>query len=255
MKQYKDLINEVMIWDRTRGDRTGTGVISIFGHQSRYDLQSGFPLVTTKKVNFDAVVKELLWFISGSTNTKDLGCGIWDAWADENGDVGPIYGKQWRDFGGIDQLKNVIEEIKRNPFSRRHIVTAWNPAEVDQMKLPPCHMFFQFYVTCDGSLDCQMYQRSADIALGVPFNIASYSLLTMMIAKECALKPGVFIHTIGDAHIYKGHEIGLLAQMERPTVQLPTVEIADKPFFELKFEDFKLLNYEPHPAIKFKVAV
>lgn len=255
MKQYIDLVNRIFTFGQLREDRTGTGTVSIFGYTTRYDLQEGFPLLTTKNVNFHAVVKELLWFISGSTNTKDLGCNIWDEWADENGDLGPIYGKQWRDFAGIDQLKNVIEGIKKDPYSRRHIVTAWNPADVTKMALPPCHMFFQFYVTDDGYLDCQMYQRSADIALGVPFNIASYSLLTMMIAKECNLKPGCFIHTLGDAHIYENHTLSLLKQIERYPLELPTVEIANKPFFDLKVEDFKLIGYNPHPAIKFKVAV
>lgn len=255
MKQYKELVNQVISNGQHRKDRTSVGTLSIFGYTTRYNLQEGFPLLTTKKVNFSAVVKELLWFISGSTNTKDLGCGIWDEWADENGDLGPIYGKQWRDFGGVDQLKNVIEGIKKDPYSRRHIVTAWNPAEIDQMALPPCHVFFQFYVTSDGELDCLMYQRSADIALGVPFNIASYSLLTMMVAQECALKPGVFVHMIGDAHVYKDHVSNLRVQLDRETRMLPTVEIADKPFFDLKVEDFKLIGYNPHPAIKFEVAV
>jgi len=253
MKQYIELVEKVISEGRHKSTRSGD-VISIFGHQSVYDLRNGFPLLTTKRVNFKAVVKELLWFIRGETNTATLGCKIWDAWADENGDLGPIYGKQWRDFGGIDQLVNVIRDIKLNPDSRRHIVSAWNPPEIDDMALPPCHAFFQFYAV-DGFLDCQLYQRSADIAVGVPFNIASYSLLLMMVANECRLKPRFFIHTLGDAHIYANHIKALKKQIEREPTFLPKIHIDKVPFFKIKKENIHLVGYHPHPAVKFGVSV
>lgn len=266
MKQYLSLVKEVLENGELKEDRTGTGTISLFGMQRKYDLREGFPLITTKKVLFDAVIHELLWFLKGSTNINDnltQHTPIWDAWADENGELGPVYGKQWRRWNAvngrgerveIDQIQKAIDMIKNNPDSRRIIVNAWNVGELDQMALPPCHMFFQFYVV-NGRLDCQLYQRSADIALGVPFNIASYAALLMMVAQECDLEPGIFTHTMGDAHIYSNHVEGLKEQLKRTPGPLPTLEIAKKPFWDLTFEDFQLKNYKHQPFIKFKVAV
>lgn len=262
MHQYLSLVREVLEKGEKKEDRTGTGTLSIFGMQRKYDLREGFPLLTTKKVLFDAVLWELLWFLRGSTNINDdlkEHTGIWNAWADENGELGPVYGKQWRDWETkdgrhIDQIQNAIDLIKKDPNSRRIIVNAWNVGEIDKMALPPCHMFFQFYVV-NGRLDCQLYQRSADIALGVPFNIASYAALMMMVAQECGLTPGIFTHTMGDAHIYSNHVEGLEEQLKRTPKKLPTLEIAKKPFWDLKFEDFKLHDYVHDEFIKFKVAV
>lgn len=271
MKQYLDLIRYILENGEKREDRTGTGTISVFGLQAKYDLREGFPLLTTKKVKFDGVLRELLWFLRGSTNINDdltEFTPIWDAWADEDGELGPIYGYQWRNWPKfiedekthqyrkehIDQIQQALDQIKNNPNSRRIIVSAWNVADIDKMALPPCHMMFQFYVI-NGRLDCQLYQRSADMALGVPFNIASYALLMLMVAKECKLTPGIFTHTFGDAHIYLDHLDGLQKQLQRKPGPLPTVEIADKPFFQLKYEDFKLINYEHQGFIKFPVSV
>ena len=269
MRPYLDLLRHVLEHGERRTDRTGTGTISMFGAQSRYDLREGFPLVTTKKVLFPAVVRELLWFLRGSTNIHDdlhEHTPIWDAWADENGELGPIYGYQWRNWGGtgaigapgstrgVDQIQQVLDQIKRDPTSRRIIVSAWNVADIPKMKLPPCHAFFQFYVA-DGSLDCQMYQRSADLALGVPFNIASYALLQSMIAKECKLAPRYFIHTLGDAHIYLNHVEGVKIQLEREPKPLPKLVLAEKPVLEMRYEDIQLEGYQHHPFIKFPVAV
>ncbi len=262
MHQYLSLVREVLEKGEKKEDRTGTGTLSIFGMQRKYDLREGFPLLTTKKVLFDAVIWELLWFLRGSTNIHDdlkQHTPIWNAWADENGELGPVYGKQWRDWESkdgrhIDQIQNAIDLIKNNPDSRRIIVNAWNVGDIDKMALPPCHMFFQFYVV-NGRLDCQLYQRSADIALGVPFNIASYAALMMMVAQECNLTPGIFTHTMGDAHIYLNHIEGLQEQLKRTPKKLPTLTIAKKPFGEIKFEDFKLEGYEHDPFIKFPVAV
>lgn len=271
MKQYLDLVRQILENGERRDDRTGTGTISIFGMQAKYDLRQGFPLLTTKKVLFGSVVRELLWFLRGATNINDdltQHTPIWDAWADKDGELGPIYGYQWRkwpkyvpdDKPGlyrrehIDQIQNVIDTIKTDPNSRRLIVSAWNVSDLGRMKLPPCHLLFQFYVI-DGRLDCLLYQRSADIALGVPFNIASYALLMMIVARECSLTPGIFTHTLGDAHIYLNHIEGLKKQLERTPGQLPVVEFADKPIFELRYEDFVLKNYEPQGFIKFPVAV
>lgn len=259
MKAYLEQIRHVLEHGEEREDRTGTGTISVFGMQTRYDLREGFPLLTTKKVLFKAVVYELLWFLRGSTNINDdltQHTPIWDAWADENGELGPIYGYQWRNWNGegLDQIQNAIDQIKNNPTSRRIIVSAWNPADVDQMALPPCHTMFQFYVS-GKRLDCQLYQRSADLALGVPFNIASYALLTHMIAHECGLTPGFFVHTIGDAHVYKNHVEGITRQLERAPKTLPTIRIADKSLDTLRFEDIELVGYEHHPFIKFAVAI
>ena len=263
MRQYLNLAEEVFTRGHLREDRTGVGTLSLFGTQHRYRLDNGvLPLVTTKKVNFKAVVAELLWFLSGSTNINDLDSKIWNEWADKKGELGPIYGFQWRHWGasstgylGIDQISNVIESIKDNPYSRRHIVSAWNVEDLPVMALPPCHLLFQFYVRDDRFLDCQLYQRSADIALGVPFNIASYSLLTHIIAQQVGLEAGEFIHTIGDAHIYLNHQDGIQKQLMREPRGCPTVEIADKPIFELTAEDIKLSGYNPHPSIKFEIAV
>ena len=260
MKQYLDLVRHVLEHGERRGDRTGTGTISWFGWQSRYDLREGFPLVTTKKVLFDAVVRELCWFLRGSTNIHDgltQHTPIWDAWADEAGELGPIYGYQWRNWGGqgIDQIQTAIDTIKRDPGSRRIIVSAWNVADLPRMALPPCHLLFQLYVSGSGRLDCQLYQRSADLALGVPFNIASYALLTMMIARACDLEPGFFVHTFGDVHIYQNHVAGLEKQLTREPLPLPRVRIADKPIDEIAFEDVVLEGYQHHPFIKFPIAV
>ncbi|MES2139144.1 MAG: thymidylate synthase [Bacteroidota bacterium] len=264
MKQYHDLMQHVLDKGATKTDRTGTGTISVFGYQMRFDLQEGFPMLTTKKLHLKSILHELLWFLKGDTNIKyllDNGVHIWDEWADENGNLGPVYGSQWRswptaDGRHIDQITQVIEQIKNNPDSRRMIVSAWNVGEIDKMKLPPCHAFFQFYVA-DGKLSCQLYQRSADIFLGVPFNIASYAILTLMIAQVCNLKPGEFIHTLGDAHLYSNHIEQAKLQLTRDLRKLPTLKINPevKSIFEFKFEDFTLEGYDPHPHIKAAVAV
>lgn len=245
-------------------DRTGTGTISVFGYQMRFNLQEGFPLVTTKKVHLRSIIHELIWFLKGETNIKylkDNGVSIWDEWADENGELGPVYGSQWRswpkpDGGHIDQISGIIQQIKNNPDSRRIIVSAWNVAEIENMALPPCHSFFQFYVA-DGKLSCQLYQRSADIFLGVPFNIASYALLTMMVAQVCDLQPGDFVHTLGDAHLYNNHLEQTRLQLSRDPRALPVMKLNAqvKDIFGFKFEDFTLENYDPHPHIKGTVAV
>ncbi|WP_349362479.1 MAG: thymidylate synthase [Roseitalea porphyridii] len=264
MRQYHDLMRLVMATGTDRGDRTGTGTRSIFGHQMRFDLADGFPLVTTKKLHIRSIIIELLWFLRGDTNIaflKDNGVSIWDEWADENGDLGPVYGAQWRswpagDGATIDQIARLVEGIRASPASRRHIVTAWNPAQVDDMALPPCHCLFQFYVA-DGKLSCQLYQRSADIFLGVPFNIASYALLTHMIAHVCDLKVGDFVHTFGDAHIYANHFEQVETQLARDPRPLPTLEITRdvRDIFDFRFDDFAISGYDPHPHIKAKVAV
>lgn len=248
----------------TKTDRTGTGTISVFGYQMRFDLSEGFPLLTTKKLHTKSIIHELLWFLKGSTNIaylKENGVSIWDEWADENGNLGPVYGYQWRswptsDGGKIDQISQVIEMIKKNPDSRRLIVSAWNVADINQMKLPPCHAFFQFYVA-DGKLSCQLYQRSADIFLGVPFNIASYALLVLMVAQVCNLKPGEFIHTLGDAHLYSNHLEQAKLQLTRDIRPLPKMKInpAVNSIFDFKFDDFELTDYNPHPHIKAAVAI
>ena len=264
MKQYLDLMKHVLENGAIKEDRTGTGTRSVFGHQMRFDLSEGFPLVTTKKCHLKSIIHELLWFIAGDTNIgylKENGVRIWDEWADENGDLGPVYGEQWRswktaDGQTIDQLSNVIEQIKKNPDSRRLLVVAYNPGVVDQMALPPCHAFFQFYVA-NGKLSCQLYQRSADIFLGVPFNIASYALLTMMVAQVTGLEAGEFIHTLGDAHLYSNHLEQAELQLSREPFPKPTMKINPdvKTIADFKFEDFELVNYEAHPHIKGKVAV
>ncbi|MBS1118528.1 MAG: thymidylate synthase [Deltaproteobacteria bacterium] len=256
MRPYLDLLRQVLDQGERRTDRTGTGTISLFGAQTRYDLRLGFPLVTTKKVLFPAVVRELVWFLRGSTNINDdlhAHTPIWDAWADEQGELGPIYGYQWRNWGG-DQIQTAIDTIKRDPTSRRIIVSAWNVADLPKMRLPPCHALFQFYVQ-DKSLDCQLYQRSADLALGVPFNIASYALLMSIIAQECGLAPRYFIHTLGDAHIYLNHVEGVKTQLGREPMALPKLVLADRPTLEMRFEDVALEGYQHHPFIKFPVAV
>jgi thymidylate synthase len=259
MRPYLALLRHVLENGERRTDRTGTGTISLFGAQSRYDLRDGFPLVTTKKVLFPAVVRELIWFLRGSTNVNDdlkQHTPIWDAWADEQGELGPIYGYQWRNWGGtgIDQIQIAIDTIKRDPTSRRIIVSAWNVADLPKMKLPPCHAFFQFYVQ-DTFLDCQLYQRSGDLALGVPFNIASYALLMAMVAQECNLVPRYFVHTLGDAHIYLNHVEGVKIQLAREPHPLPKLVLANKPTLEMTFDDIKLEGYTHHPFIKFAVAV
>ena len=264
MKQYHDLLNHVLTHGHKKTDRTGTGTISVFGYQMRFDLNEGFPLLTTKKVHLKSIIHELLWFLQGSTNIqylKDNGVSIWDEWADEHGNLGPVYGYQWRnwpkpDGTHIDQITQVVNQIKKTPDSRRLIVSAWNVADVDQMKLPPCHAFFQFYVA-DGKLSCQLYQRSADIFLGVPFNIASYALLTMMVAQVCELEVGDFVHTLGDAHIYLNHLEQVNEQLSRDFRPLPQMKINPEvcDVFGFKFEDFALEGYDPHPAIKAPVAV
>ena len=262
MKQYLSLVQEILETGERRSDRTGTGTISVFGIQRKYDLRKGFPLMTTKRVNFSSVLRELLWFLRGSTNINDdltEYTKIWDPWADSDGELGPIYGYQWRKWknyqgGHIDQIKNVIDLIKNDPASRRIIVSAWNVADLPDMRLPPCHLLFQFYVI-NNRLDCQLYQRSADIALGVPYNIASYSCLMHMVAQECDLQPGIFTHTIGDAHIYLNHVKGLKEQLKRETHPLCQLKIVKKSFADLKFEDFEIENYEHEPFIKFEVAV
>lgn len=264
MKQYLELLNKVMKEGTPKSDRTGTGTKSIFGYQMRFDLSEGFPLLTTKKVHLKSIIYELLWFIKGDTNIKYLkehGVSIWDEWADENGNLGPVYGAQWRhwktpDGGEIDQLSNVMRSLKENPDSRRHIVSAWNVADVDNMALPPCHSVFQFYVA-DGRLSCQLYQRSADLFLGVPFNIASYALLTMMVAKVCGYTAGDFVHTLGDAHIYLNHFEQVETQLGRTPRKLPEMIIHgnQKDIFSFEYEDFELTGYDPYPAIKAPVAV
>ena len=264
MKQYLDLLQEILDRGTVRHDRTGVGTKSIFGHQMRFDLSAGFPLLTTKKVHLRSIIYELLWFISGDTNVRylqDHKVTIWDEWADENGDLGPVYGHQWRSWaapGGrsVDQLAQVIDQIRRNPDSRRLLVSAWNPGEVDAMALPPCHCLFQFYVA-DGRLSCQLYQRSADTFLGVPFNIASYALLTMMIAQSCGLQPGEFIHTTGDTHIYLNHFDQVREQLSRTPRPLPVMKLNPdvKDVFSFRYEDFTLEGYDPWPAIKAPVAV
>jgi len=264
MKQYLELLNHVKNNGVKKEDRTGTGTLSVFGYQMRFDLNKGFPLLTTKKIHLKSVIHELLWFLTGSTNIqylKDNGVSIWNEWADENGDLGPIYGSQWRSWPSvngqsIDQIKNVIDGIKHNPDSRRLIVSAWNVAEIHNMKLPPCHAFFQFYIA-DNKLSCQLYQRSADIFLGVPFNIASYALLTKMVAQVCELECGDFVHTLGDAHIYLNHIDQVNEQLTRTPKNLPVMNINPviKDIFKFKYEDFELLGYDPDPLIKAPVAV
>jgi thymidylate synthase len=263
MRQYLDLMERVLTHGLEKRDRTGTGTLSVFGHQMRFDLSEGFPLVTTKKLHLKSIVYELLWFLSGATNVRWLnehGVSIWDEWADENGDLGPVYGHQWRSWpspgGTIDQIAQVIAEIKHNPNSRRLIVTAWNPADIPKMALPPCHCLFQFYVGA-GRLSCQLYQRSADIFLGVPFNIASYALLTMMAAQVTGLKPGEFIHTLGDAHLYLNHLDQAREQLIRRPYPLPTMRLnlQVKDIFAFRYADFTLENYRAHPHIKAPVAV
>ncbi|WP_113447291.1 thymidylate synthase [Rhizobium cremeum] len=264
MKQYLDLLKHVMDNGTDRGDRTGTGTRSVFGYQMRFDLGQGFPVLTTKKLHLRSIIHELLWFLRGDTNIAYLhehGVTIWDEWADENGNLGPVYGAQWRswptgDGGHIDQIANLVEGIRKNPSSRRHIVSAWNPAEVDNMALPPCHCLFQFYVA-DGRLSCQLYQRSADIFLGVPFNIASYALLTMMVAQVTDLEPGDFVHTLGDAHLYANHFDQARLQLSRTPKPLPTMRINPqvRDIFSFRFEDFSLEGYEAEASIKAPIAV
>jgi thymidylate synthase len=264
MHQYLALMDHILAHGTRKGDRTGTGTLSIFGHQMRFDLRAGFPLVTTKKVHLKSIIHELLWFLRGDSNIRYLrenGVSIWDEWADENGELGPVYGVQWRSWPAaagrhIDQISDVVREIRENPNSRRLIVSAWNVGELEHMALPPCHAFFQFYVA-DGHLSCQLYQRSADIFLGVPFNIASYALLTMMVAHVTGLKPGEFIHTLGDAHLYSNHLEQARLQLARAPRPLPTMRLNPevRSLFEFRYEDFELLNYDPYPAIKAPVAV
>lgn len=277
MKQYLDLLRHIKDNGVTKSDRTGTGTISVFGHQMRFNLADGFPLVTTKKVHLKSIIHELLWFIRGDTNIaylKENGVSIWDEWADASGCLGPVYGKQWRSWEGpngetVDQLQQLLDEIKRNPDSRRLVLSAWNPVVLPDVKfspkenaamgkqaLPPCHCLFQFYVV-DGKLSCQLYQRSGDVFLGVPFNIASYSLLTLMIAQVCGLEPGDFIHTFGDVHIYLNHMEQVDLQLSRDTRALPTMKLNPniKSLFDFRYEDFELVDYDPHPAIKAPVAV
>jgi len=264
MKQYLNLLDHVLTTGIKKTDRTGTGTISVFGHQMRFNLEEGFPVLTTKKLHLKSIIHELLWFISGDTNTwylNDNGVRIWDEWADKDGNLGPVYGYQWRSWpadGGrkIDQLSHVIESIKRSPDSRRHIVNAWNVGELDKMALPPCHILFQFYVA-EGKLSCQLYQRSADIFIGVPFNIASYALLTMMVARTTGLKPGDFVHTLGDAHIYLNHLDQVKLQLTREPYKLPEMVINPSvtDIFSFRYEDFNLLEYKAHPHIKGKISV
>jgi thymidylate synthase len=264
MKQYLDLLDHVLSTGTDRGDRTGTGTRSVFGYQMRFDLGEGFPVLTTKKLHLRSIIHELLWFLKGDTNIaylKEHGVSIWDEWADKDGNLGPVYGAQWRSWpdyngGHVDQIAAVVESIRKNPNSRRHIVSAWNPALVDEMALPPCHCLFQFYVS-DGKLSCQLYQRSADVFLGVPFNIASYALLTMMVAQVTGLKPGAFVHTLGDTHIYHNHFEQARLQLQRSPKPLPTMRINPdvKDLFAFKFEDFTLENYEADSSIKAPIAV
>ncbi len=271
MKQYLDLVRHILDHGAKKEDRTGTGTISVFGYQAKYDLRDGFPLLTTKKVLFDAVAHELLWFLRGATNINDglkQHTPIWNAWADDKGELGPIYGYQWRKWEKfswdektrsyhkeyIDQIQQALDLIKKNPNSRRIIVSAWNVADIERMALPPCHAFFQFYVI-GNRLDCQLYQRSADVALGVPFNIAGYSLLMSMVAAECGLTPGIFVHTLGDAHVYLNHVEGLKTQLQRTPTALPRLELTKKKVLDYTFEDFKLSGYQPAAFIKFPIAV
>lgn len=264
MRQYLDLMQHILDHGVPKNDRTGTGTLSIFGHQLRFDLNAGFPLLTTKKIHVKSIIHELLWFLKGETNIqylKDNGVTIWDEWADEKGELGPVYGYQWRSWPApdgrhIDQIAKIIEEIRRNPDSRRLLVSAWNVADLDKMALLPCHAFFQFYVA-QNRLSCQLYQRSADVFLGVPFNIASYALLTLMMAQVCELKPGEFVHTFGDAHLYLNHVEQAREQLSRQTRKLPVMKINPevKNIFEFKYQDFSLEGYEPHPAIKAPIAV
>jgi thymidylate synthase len=264
MRQYLDLMRHVLDHGHPKSDRTGTGTVSVFGYQMRFDLSRGFPLVTTKKCHLKSIIHELLWFLKGDTNIrylKENGVTIWDEWADENGNLGPVYGYQWRSWPAadgrhIDQISQVVDQLKRTPDSRRIIVSAWNVGEIENMALPPCHAFFQFYVA-DGKLSCQLYQRSADIFLGVPFNIASYALLTMMMAQVCGLQPGDFVHTLGDAHIYSNHMEQVNQQLSREPRALPTMKINPevKDIFGFRYEDFVLEGYDPHPGIKAPVAV
>jgi thymidylate synthase len=258
MYQYQELLRHILKNGVKKSDRTGTGTLSVFGYQMRFDLSQGFPVVTTKKLHMKSIIYELLWFLKGSTNVRWLqerGVTIWDEWADADGELGPVYGSQWRNWDGIDQIARVIESLKTNPDSRRHIVSAWNVAEVDQMKLPPCHALFQFYVA-DGKLSCQLYQRSADVFLGVPFNIASYALLTMMVAQVCGLTAAEFVHTLGDAHLYLNHLEQAKLQLEREPRKLPTMRITPRTSIdEFVYEDFVLEGYDPHPAIKAPISV
>ena len=264
MKQYHDLLSHILAHGVKKEDRTGTGTISVFGYQMRFDLSEGFPCITTKKLHLRSIIHELLWFLKGETNIaylKENGVSIWDEWADANGVLGPVYGSQWRSWPApdgrhIDQIEQLLHQIKNNPDSRRMIVSAWNVGLIDQMALPPCHAFFQFYVA-EGKLSCQLYQRSADTFLGVPFNIASYALLTMMIAQVCGLKAGEFIHTLGDAHLYSNHIEQAQLQLTRDFRPLPTMRINPEisNLFDFKYEDFELLNYDPHPHIKAAVAI
>ncbi len=264
MKQYLNLLNRIMSEGVVKGDRTGTGTKSVFGHQMRFDLSEGFPLLTTKKLHLRSIIHELLWFLAGDTNVKylhDNKVTIWDEWADENGDLGHIYGYQWRswptpDGGHIDQITQLVEQIRNNPNSRRLVVSAWNVADIDNMALPPCHALFQFYVA-DGKLSCQLYQRSADVFLGVPFNIASYALLTMMIAQVTGLQPGEFVHTLGDTHIYLNHMEQVATQLERTPRALPRMKLNPdvKSLFDFRYEDFTLEDYDPYPTIKAPIAV
>lgn len=262
-RQYLALLADILANGVQRGDRTGTGTLGVFGRQIRFDLAKGFPVLTTKKLHLRSIFIELLWFLRGDTNIaylKDNGVRIWDEWADENGDLGPVYGKQWRSWAApdgrvIDQIANLVENLKTNPNSRRHIVSAWNPADVDDMALPPCHCLFQFFVA-DGKLSCQLYQRSADVFLGVPFNIASYALLTLMVAKVVGLEPGEFVHTFGDAHLYLNHLDQAREQLTREPFDFPTLKIADKrDLFGFAYEDFTLEGYQAHPHIKAEVSV
>jgi len=264
MKQYLDLLNHVITTGVEKSDRTGTGTISVFGYQSRFDLSQGFPILTTKKLHLKSIIHELLWFLTGDTNIrylKENGVRIWDEWADENGNLGPVYGSQWRswptpDGKHIDQISELVKSLKDNPDSRRHVVSAWNVGQIDQMKLPPCHLLIQFYVA-NGKLSCQLYQRSADIFLGVPFNIASYALLTMMLAQDCDLEVGEFIHTLGDAHIYLNHLEQVKLQLTREPLPLPQMKINPevKSIFDFKYDDFELIGYQSHPHIPGKVSV
>ena len=264
MQQYLDLMRHILENGTRKGDRTGTGTLSVFGPQLRFDLEAGFPLLTTKKVHLKSIIHELLWFLKGETNTrylKENGVSIWDEWADENGELGPVYGYQWRswptpDGRHIDQVSKVIDDIRQTPDSRRLIVSAWNVSDLDKMALMPCHAFFQFYVA-DGKLSCQLYQRSADLFLGVPFNIASYALLTLMVAQVCGLKPGEFVHALGDTHLYLNHLDQAREQLSRQTRKLPVMKLnpAIKNIFDFEYQDFTLEGYDPHPAIKAPVAV
>lgn len=265
METYLNLLKQVMTQGEVRKDRTGTGIIGVFGAQARFNLEEGFPLLTTKKVHLRSIIHELLWFLKGDTNIRYLNDNkvtIWDEWADSAGNLGRVYGAQWRDWQSpsgkkVDQIQQLIEGIQRDPFSRRHLVVAWNPGELDQMALPPCHAMFQFYVSTNGKLSCQLYQRSADLFLGVPFNIASYSIFTMMIAQVCGLQPKDFVHTFGDLHIYLNHLDQVKLQLERTPRPLPLLKINPlrKNLEEFVYEDFELLNYDPHPVIKAPIAV